>query len=67
MAEFQPSFFFQQRCPNLGMTLTKLVYDEHGQSYEPLKKRPNLGVEGKLRKNIKRKYFSKKAKFRGKE
>ena len=63
-----------QKCPNLGMAFTKLVYDDHRLSYEPLKKKPKLGFVGKLRKsivilikNIKRKHFSKKAKIWMKE
>ena len=62
-------FFLKlQKCLNLGMAFTKLVYDDHGLSYEPLKKKLELGFVGKLRKSmvflkkIMKKHFSKKAK-----
>ena len=68
-------FFFKlEKCPNLGMTLTKLVYDDHGQSYEPLKQKTEVRVCRKtseidvfLKKKHEEKTFFEKANFRRKE
>ena len=64
-------FFFKlQKCPNLAMAFTKLVYDDHGLTYEPLTKKTEVRVyrktseiDGLKKKHEKKAFFQKSKNF----